>query len=51
VRKKDRIKPNELMEYLASIISLSSRVSNIKPMIGSITEKILKWKKSIGDLD
>ena len=51
VRKRDRVKPDELVEFLQSMLQTANRVKNIQKIVGQITEKILKWKQSYGDLD
>jgi hypothetical protein len=51
VRKKDRVKPAELIEYLDILLKTAKQVGDIKKAVGSITEKVLAWKQSHGDLD
>lgn len=51
VRKNDRIKVSELIEFLQNLLETAKRVPKIHDSVGKISEKILKWKKSFGDLD
>ena len=51
VRKKDRIKHAKLIELLKNFQGLANKTENFHQVVGKITDKILKWKKSFGDLD
>lgn len=44
VRKKERVKPDELINWLHMFLETAKAVTNIHDAVGQITDKILKWK-------
>ena len=51
VRKRDRIKSAELIEYLELFLQTCANLKDFRKVVGEITDKIMNWKKSYGDLD
>jgi hypothetical protein len=51
VHLKDQLSSSQVIEYLKHLVTTQAKVNGICDDIGTIFDKIQKWKQSFGDLD